>query len=161
MAISKQKKAEIIGGVEASIKDAQSIVFVSFKKLTVADATDLRRRLRAENVEYKVAKKTLLKRALNAEKFGGEMPVLDGAIAIAYGTDLLAPAREVFEFARTHKESVSIVGGVFDGRYMDSAEMNSIATIPGMQTLRAQFVNLINSPLQGLVIALDAIAETK
>lgn len=161
MPITKEKKKDIITGLSSDLKGANSIVFVHFKKLPVKDTTELRRKLRSQKVSYKVAKKTLMKRTLDGFNFTGEMPVLDGEIAMAYGDDLLSPAREVYEFQKTHKDGLAIVGGVFDGKYMDQVSMMSIATIPPIQVLYGQFVNLINSPIQGLVLALNAIAEKK
>ena len=134
---------------------------MKFDKLKVADVNTLRRTLQSQNVGYQVAKKTLLKRALSTHGITGELPEVSGQVAIAYSTDLLAGAREVFNFQKTHKDNISIVGGVFEGKYMNAVEMMSIATIPPLQTLRGMFVNLINSPIQRLVIGLDQIAKSK
>ena len=161
MPITLNKKKELVAGLEKSIKDAGSVVFVKFDKLTVTNANILRRNLQKEEVGYVVAKKTLLKRALTATKIEGDMPEIPGQVAIAYGSDMLAPSREVFNFSKDHKESVQIIGGVFEGKYMDAKDMLSIATIPPLQTLRGMFVNIINSPIQRLAIALDQIAESK
>ncbi len=161
MPITKGKKAEMITELEGLLKGTQSMVFVNFHKLSVADTTNLRRGLRGNGVGYKVAKKTLVKRVLDSIAPTGTMPSLDGELAIAYANDLLAPAREVYNFQKEHKDSVQIIGGVFEGKYMSKEEMLSIATIPGMQTLRAQFVNLINSPIQRFAVVLNAIAEKK
>jgi large subunit ribosomal protein L10 len=87
------------------------------------------------------------------------LPEMPGQIAIAYSADLLTPAREVLAFQKGHKENISIIGGVFEGKYMDATEMMSIATIPPLQTLRAMFVNLINSPIQRFAVVVNAIAE--
>ncbi|MEK7585782.1 MAG: 50S ribosomal protein L10 [Patescibacteria group bacterium] len=159
MAITLDKKKELVAGLEESLKGANSIVFVKFDKLTVAGVNSLRRGLQKEGVGYRVAKKTLLKRALGVGKFTGEMPEMPGQLAIAFGTDMLAPAREVHNFAKSHKESVEIVGGVFEGKYLNASEMMSIATIPPLQTLRAMFVNLINSPIQRFASVVNAIAD--
>lgn len=161
MAITLDKKKELVQGLETSLKTAESVVFVKFDKLTVGNVNTLRRNLQKEGVGYVVAKKTLLKRALGTHGVTGDMPEMPGQIAIAYGADLLAPAREVFAFAKGHKENVSIVGGVFEGKYMNAEEMMSIATIPPLQTLRGMFVNLINSPIQRMAVVLDQIAQTK
>ncbi len=161
MPITLEKKKKMVTTLESFIKDANSVVFVKFDKLKVADVNALRRSLQKENVGYKVMKKTLLKRALLANGIEGDLPETPGQIAIAYGTDLLAPAREVNTFMKTHKENVSIIGGVFEKRYMNASEMMSIATIPPLQTLRGMFVNIINSPIQRLAIALNQIAEKK
>lgn len=161
MALKKEKKVEIVTDLEKSLKGTKSVVFVKFDKLKVADANKLRRSLQKEGIGYFVSKKTLLKRALGGEKITGELPELQGQVAIAFSDDLLAPAREVYTFQKTHKDNISIVGGVFEGRYMKAEEMMSIATIPPLQTLRAMFVNLINSPIQRFAVVVNAIAEKK
>lgn len=161
MPITLAKKKELVEGLEVSLKDAKSVVFVKFDKLTVAHVNSLRRGLQKEGIGYTVAKKTLLKRALGAGKISGELPEMPGQIAVAYSTDLLAPAREVFNFQKGHKENIAIVGGVFEGKYMNATEMMSIATIPPLQTLRGMFVNLINSPIQRFAVVLDQIAQKK
>ncbi|NVN96895.1 50S ribosomal protein L10 [Candidatus Nomurabacteria bacterium] len=161
MPITLEKKKELVAGLEKALKDAKSVVFVKFDKLTVADNNALRRSLQGEEVGYTVAKKTLLKRALSTFGITGDAPEIPGQIAVAYSTDLLASSRGIFGFQKTHKENVAIVGGVFDGRYMSAAEMTSIANIPPLQTLRGMFVNIINSPIQRFAVVLDQIAQTK
>lgn len=161
MPITLDKKKELVASLEKALKGAESVVFVKFDKLKVADVNSLRRGLQAEGVGYQVAKKTLLKRALSTHNISGELPEIGGQVAIAYSADLLAPAREVFSFEKKHKDNISIVGGVFEGKYMNASEMMAIATIPPLQTLRGMFVNLINSPIQRLVIGLDQIAAKK
>ena len=159
MAISKEKKHEIVSSFSDIVSGAESVVFVQFNKLTVANSNLLRRKLRASEVGYKVGKKTLLKRVLNEQGYKGELPVLEGEIAVAYSADPLAAAREVYEFQTANKGIVSIVGGVFEKGYKNQSEMLSIATIPPLQTLRGMFVNIINSPIQRFAIALDQIAK--
>ncbi len=161
MPITLNKKKELVLDLEKSLKKSNSVVFVKFDKLNVTDANILRRKLQTEEIGYVVAKKTLLKRALTTQKIEGDLPEIEGQIAIAYGEDLIAPSREIFNFAKEHKENIKIVGGVFDGKYMNAEEMLSIATIPPLQTLRGMFVNLINSPIQRFATVLDQIAEAK
>ena len=161
MPITLEKKKELVAGLENALKNAKSVVFVKFDKLTVADNNSLRRSLQTEEVGYVVAKKTLLKRALSTFGITGEAPEMPGQIAVAYSTDLLASARGIFGFQKGHKDNVAIVGGVFDGRYMTAEEMLGIATIPPMQTLRGMFVNIINSPIQRFAVVLDQIAQGK
>ena len=161
MAITKDKKKEIISGLEKVIKNAKSVVFVNFHKLLVKDVSLLRRALKSEGVGYVVAKKSLFKRALAVNGIKGEMPVLDGELAVAYGEDLLAPARLVYDFQKKLDSKVSIIGGIFDGEYKSKIEMVSMASIPSLQVLRGMFVNVINSPIQRFAIALGKIAEGK
>lgn len=161
MAITKQKKEEIFADLKDATSKAGSIVFVNFHGLNVRDVSELRKTLAAQGISYKVAKKTLVGKALDEAGITGSRPALDGEIAIAWSDDVLAPAREVYTFAKSHEGKLSLVGGVFEKTYKDMNEMTAIATIPSLNTLRAQFVMLINSPIQGLVMAMSEIAKQK
>lgn len=161
MAVSKSKKKEMLDGVKALIADSNSIVFVNFHGISVGEATAMRKQMKAQNVGYSVAKKTLARKALSEAGITGTLPELPGELGLAFGKDLIAPAREVFDFQKKLDKKVTIVGGVFEGRYMTQEEMTSIASIPPLKTLYAQVVNLINSPLQGLAMALSEIAKKK
>jgi large subunit ribosomal protein L10 len=159
MAITRQKKEEVLGRIENIIKDASTIVFAQFKGLKVAEQTQMRRGLRASAVEYTVAKKTLIKRALQSGSIAGEMPEIAGEVALAYGKDELAPARELAIFVKKYPEQLAFVGGVFGGRFMNAVEIKEIAAIPELEVLRAQFVQLINSPLQRFAVVLSEKAK--
>jgi large subunit ribosomal protein L10 len=161
MALTKEKKQSVQAKVADALACSQSVVFVQSKGLSVGDTQEMRASMKKEGVSYYVAKKTLVQRALDAASYTGERPVFAGELAIAYGDDLVAPAREVQQFVKSTKEKVVILGGVFDGTYMDAAAMTEIASIPSRHTLYAQFVNIINSPLQKMVVALDKIAEKR
>lgn len=161
MAITKEKKQSIISSFADILTSSQSVVFVKFDKLTVADAQSLRRKLRASEVGYKVGKKSLLKRALEDRGYQGEIPDLPGEIAVAYGADAIAPAREVYDFQKGNKDKVAILGGIFDGVYKDQATMLSIATIPSREVLLSQIAWLLSSPMQRLAIAVNEVAKQK
>lgn len=161
MAINRAKKEEIVAKLKEALKSAKSLVFINFHKLSVANATSMRRALKKEKVSYMVAKKTLTSRVLNEAKFEGEQPPLEGELALAWGEDLVAPAREVYVFGQKFPESLTIMGGVFEGRFMNAAEMIDIARIPSLEVLRGKFVNIINSPIQRLAIALSEVAKIK
>lgn len=161
MALTKEKKGEILNKLKGVFENAESAVFVKFRGLTVSDTEEMRNALKNEDVSYFVAKKTLIKRTLAEVGIKGDLPKLEGEIAVAYSTDLTAPARGVYEFVKKFKENLTIVGGVFEGRYMNEAKMTEIASIPPLQTLYGMFVNIINSPIQRCAIALDRIAVSK
>lgn len=160
MAITKAKKQDILSKLEGIKKDSESIVFVNFKGVTVHDTTAMRRKLREEGVGYFVAKKTLIKKAFEGA-FQGDVPQLDGEIAVAYSTDAIAPAQHIKDFAKKHKEAIAIAGGVFQGVYKNKAEMTEIASIPSLQVLRGMFAQLINSPRQRFAVVLSKVSETK
>jgi large subunit ribosomal protein L10 len=162
MAITKAQKKEIFDKISKIADDSKAVVFVNFKGMKVADATALRRTLKKSGVGYYVAKKSVAQKALEGKKYDGVMPELAGEVGFVYASDLTAPARETHLFGKGKKEGFPIIlGGIFDGKFKSKEEMMEIALIPGMETLRGMFVNLINSPIQGLVIALDAVAKKK
>jgi large subunit ribosomal protein L10 len=161
MAITRQKKEEVVAKVEGIATQSSTIVFAHFKKLGVAEQNEMRKALRAQNVGYTIAKKTLLNLGLSKAKFSGTEPVLEGEIAIAYGADEIAPAREMAVFIKKYPEQLSFAGGVFGGAFVDKAGIISIASIPGMQALRAMFAQIVNSPRQRFAVALSEVAKTK
>jgi large subunit ribosomal protein L10 len=160
MAITKEKKKDILNRLEDIKKESETIVFVNFNGLNMKDTTDMRRKLMEENVGYFVAKKTLIKRALDGA-YEGDAPELEGEVALAYSADAVAPAQQVRSFEKQHEDNVSILGGVFEGTYKTKEEMTEIASIPALPVLRGMFVNVINAPIQGLVLGLNAIAEKR
>lgn len=161
MAITKEKKSTIIAKVKEIVTKGKSIVFVNFHGLTVAGVNELRRNLRAKDIGYYVAKKTLIKRGFDGAPIEGSLPELDGEVAVVFGEDALAPVKEVYDFHKKNTEIIKIIGGVFEGAYADASKMLALAKIPGREILLGQFVNVVNSPIQGLVFALDAIAKKR
>jgi large subunit ribosomal protein L10 len=161
MALTKQRKSELLSKAEDIFSTSNSAVFVQTIGLGGNDTSAMRADMGAEEVGFSVIKKTLTKRALESANVEGEMPEFPAELAIAYGEDLVAPARLVRSFEKKFPTNISILGGIFEGRYMDKAAMTEIADIPPTDQLRGMFVNVINSPIQGMVIALSKIAEQK
>lgn len=166
MAITREKKANILASLKDVTDSSVAMAFVHFKGLTVAEVNDLRSELKAEGVRYTVVKKTLLKRALTDAGIQGEMPDLPGEVAFAYlpesaGDDLTAPARSLNVFVKKYKEKLMFLGGVVENRFLTKEETAEIAAIPPVPVLRGMFVNVINAPIQGLAIALNQIAEKR
>jgi large subunit ribosomal protein L10 len=159
MALTKDKKKEILDKV-SQIADSESIVFANFHGLSGNETVEMRKKLRESGVSYFVARKTLVKKAFDETKIEGEMPELEGELAIAYSNeDATAPAREIYAVQKAHEGAMSILGGVFENHFIDKVKMEEIALIPSHDTLKGMFVNVINSPIQGFVMTLKAIAE--
>ncbi|HVU06410.1 MAG TPA: 50S ribosomal protein L10 [Candidatus Paceibacterota bacterium] len=161
MPITKDKKKELVKELEAVLKDSKGAVFVGFKGLKVNDANKMRLAFKAQGVGYIVAKKTLLNRALDAAKIEGAKPDMAGEVAVAYATENLASSREVGGFLKKNKGMLSILGGIFEGKYISKDEVVTYSSIPSRETLYAQIVNLFNSPIQRSVIAISEIAKKK
>ncbi len=163
MAKTKEQKAEIIAKLETAFKSATSAVFVGFTKVTVADESLMRRDLRGKGVSYFVAKKTLIRRALeNLGHAHAELP-LEGEVAVAYSNaeDTTTPARLIHEFGKKLADKLSILGGLFEGALVGEIQMREIATIPPMLVLRGMFAQVINSPRQRFAVVLSKVAEVK
>lgn len=160
MALSRTQKKEIVEKLRSVIADAETVTFVNFHGLGVADTTEMRHALREVGVGYVVAKKTLANLALKDAKAKGDIPSLDGELAIAYGPET-APAREIYDFSKRHEDKLVILGGIFEGRFLNKEEMMEIAQIPSLEVLRGMFVNLINSPIQRLAVVLSEVSKVK
>ncbi len=158
--LTKNRKGEMIKEIEGAIKKSKSLVFVNFHGMTVADETTLRRDLRDKGVGYRVSRKTLLKRALDG-KAEGTLPELAGEVAIAYSEDDIASPREVYNFQNTHKGILNIIGGIFDGKFVDGARMIELATIPSKEVLLSKLAFLFKSPMQRVAIAINEVAKKK
>ena len=157
----------MIKDLEGAINGSESVVFVNFHGLKVNDETKLRKSLRDQGVNYKVSRKTLLVRALKG-KVEGKIPELAGEVAIAYlptdkmgSKDGTITPREIYNFQKTHKGLLNIIGGIFEGKFIGREKMMEFAMIPSREVLYAQLVNLINSPIQRFAVVLDAIAKSK
>lgn len=171
MAKTKEQKKEIVTRLEDAFKNATSTVFVHFSKVNVSEESAMRRSLRAEGVKYLVAKKTLIKRALESLGHQSTEVPLEGEIAVAYGGegDATAPPRLIHELGKKLRDSstalgaskLSILGGIFEGKLVGQATMQEISTIPPFETLRAMFAQVINSPQQRFAVVLGKVAEKK
>ncbi|MBI4065705.1 50S ribosomal protein L10 [Candidatus Kaiserbacteria bacterium] len=162
MAITKDKKRAIVAKLADAFKEASSVVFVGFSKLTVKDASRVRKELAEAGVRYYVAKKTLIRLALKQKGYEGEVPELPGEVAVAWTTDdITAPARGVYDLGKKLKGAVALIGGVFEGVFADAQKMIGIAIIPPLPILRGMFANIINSPRARFATVLGEVAKTK
>ena len=150
----------MIKEIEEVVKKSKSLVFVNFHGMKVVDETTLRKELRDQGVGYKVSRKTLLARAISG-KAEGEIPELAGEVAIAYSADPIAAPREVYNFQKTHKGILNILGGIFNGNFANAAYMMELATIPSKEVLLSKLVFLFQSPVQRLAIAMNEVGKKK
>ena len=164
MAKSRTEKGEVLAKLKAIFTTSSSIAFVNFHKLTVKQGETLRRAMTTAGSGYLVAKKTLIAKSLEGTKATGVSPNLTGEIAVAYltaGSDITAPAREVFGFEKKFEKTVQLIGGIFEGFFKSRDEMVAIASIPPRETLLAQFVNLVQSPIQRFAVVLGEISKKR
>lgn len=152
--ITKEKKEQIVSKLSKLVKKAELLVFLKFRGLSVAKASELRRKLRDAGASYVVAKKRLTRLVLKNE--GVEMPKLEGEVAfIMSGTEALAVAKEVHAFSKKNKEYATIIGGVFQKSVVDANTIVRLAQIPPKEVLLAQLLGVLQGPMRGFVGVLN------
>ena len=152
-------KQPIVQEISEHVKDAQSVVIVDYRGLTVAEDTELRKQLREAGVTYKVYKNTLMNFAFKNTEFESLAPVLEGPSAIAISTtDATAPARVLSKFAK-NAPALEIKAGVVEGTFYDADGMKAIAAVPSREELLSKFLGSIQSPISNFARVLNQIAE--
>ena len=150
------KNIEQVKELKETFSKAKAIYFTEYHGLNVGDITKLRSEFFKADVEYKVAKNTLIKLAAEQNKISGLDEVLIGstAIAIAY-TEPVAPAKVIKEFTKDN-DLPTVKGILFDGEFLPGEEFNKLADMPSKEESLSQLVAMLNSPLQKLVSTLIA-----
>ena len=152
-------KAPIVQEISDSIKDAQSVVIVDYRGLTVAEDTQLRKQLREAGVTYKVYKNTFMNFAFKGTEFESLSGVLEGPNAIAISTsDATAPARVLAEFAKK-APALEIKAGVVEGNFYDAEGMKAISSIPSREVLLSKLLGSMQSPITNFARVIKQIAE--
>ncbi len=152
-------KKPVVEEISAKIKDAQALVLVDHRGLTVAQDTELRKKLREEGVTYKVYKNTMMNFAFQGTDFEQLKDLLNGPSAMAVSeTDPAAPARVLYEFAKKAK-ALEIKGGVIEGKFYDAQAMTEIATIPARDVLLSRLLGSMQSPITNFARVINQIAE--
>ena len=160
MAVTEQKQA-IVAQMKDTLSEAKGAVLVGYSGLTVAQATDLRRRFLAEGVEYKVIKNTLTRIAANELGLEGFSEHLEGPTALASSKeDAVAPARIIEKFIKeTEKEVVTVKAGIVEGEVMDAAGIKVIANLPNREGMLSMLLSVLQAPVRNVAYAVKAVAE--
>jgi large subunit ribosomal protein L10 len=172
MSASKEARIELSSVIKEKIQDAKSVVFVKFSGLTVAEDTELRREFRKNNVEYKVYKNTLIRKAFESLGITDFNDDLNGPTAVAFGTDETAAAKVIVDAAKKYQDKVIVKSGYVDGARVDVNGVKTLAAMPSKEELIAKMLGSMQAPIsnfvgvlsampRGLVVALNAISEQK
>ena len=152
-------KKPIVDEISAAIKDAQSVVLVDYRGLTVEQDTKLRKELREAGVSYKVYKNTMMNFAFKGTDYESLLPYLEGPSAVAISdSDATAPARVLAKFAKT-AEQLEIKAGVVEGSFYDADGMKTIASIPSREELLSKLLGSIQSPITNFARVMNQLAE--
>ena len=152
-------KKPIVDEISAAVKDAQSVVLVDYRGLTVEQDTQLRKQLREAGITYKVYKNTMMNFAFKGTDFEALTSYLEGPSAIAISTeDATAPARVICKFAKA-ADALEVKGGMVEGIAYDAKGIMEIAKIPSREELLSKLLGSIQSPITNFARVMNQLAE--
>ena len=172
MSANLEAKKLVVEQIKEKIQNAKSVVFVSFNGLSVEEDTALRREFRKNNVEYKVLKNTLIKRAFNDLGITDFDDELAGPTSVAFGTDETGAAKVIVAAVKKYENKITVKSAYVDGGRVDENGVKALASMPSKEELVAKMLGSLQAPIskfvgvlsaipRSLVIALTAIAEKK
>ena len=156
--MDRSGKQALIDSLHQVFETAGLVVVTELKGLTVAEVTDLRRKMRAQEAELKVAKNRLAKRALVGTQYADLDSLFSGPTAIAYSADPVAAAKVAVTFAKTN-DKVTIMGGSMAGQRLDAKAVTVLGNLPSLNELRGKLVGVLQAPAAQLARVTSAYAE--
>ncbi|MGI5922168.1 MAG: 50S ribosomal protein L10 [Syntrophomonadaceae bacterium] len=167
-----EEKQKVVAEIEQKLKDASLVVFTDYRGLNVEEISELRSKLRAPGVEFKVLKNTMTRFALKNVGYEDIAEQLQGPNAVLFSNeDLVSPAKTIFEFARQHP-NLEIKLGILEGQTVSPDKVKDLADLPPREVLVAtvlgtmqapitSFVRVLNANISGLARALEQIRQQK
>ena len=143
--MERTEKEAFVASLAAVFADTSMVVVTRPRGLTVAEATDLRRRMRAAGATYRVTKNRLANLALHGTRFEGIARLLKGPTALAWSKDPVAVAKTAVEFARLN-EKFEVVGGALGNQTLDAAGVKALSELPSLEVLRAKLLGMLKTP---------------
>lgn len=167
-----EDKQKVVQAIEEKLQKANLVIFTDYRGINVDEITELRNKLRAPGVEYKVLKNTMTRFALQNQGYSELIDRIEGPNAVLFSNeDLVGPAKTIFDFIKAHKK-LDVKVGILEGQIVEPDKIKELAELPPREVLLAQvlgtmqapitsFVYVLNANLTGLVRALDQIKEQK
>jgi large subunit ribosomal protein L10 len=155
--VDRIEKREFVAELSSVFADTSMVVVTRNAGMTVADVTELRRKMRAAGASFKVAKNRLALLALDGTRFDGLKPLMKGPTAISWSTDPVAVAKAAVDFAKTNEKFV-LVGGALGTQLLDVAGVKALAELPSLDSLRAKLLGMLNTPATRIAGVLQAPA---
>lgn len=154
-------KKQVVEEIKEKLTESKSTVLVDYRGLNVAEITELRKQLRDNNIEYKVYKNTLARRAAEAANLDELSETLVGPTAVAFSKeDVVAPAKILHEFAKKH-DALEIKGGVIEGKVASLEQIQELSTLPDYNGLVSMLLSVLQAPIRNLAYVTKAVAESK
>ena len=156
--MNREEKTELLNMLHEVFSNAESVVITEFLGLTVAEADDLRNKVRDAGASLRVTKNRIARLAVKDTKFEGLADLFKGPVAMAYANDPIAACKACVEFAKNNEKLV-IVGGALSDKALTLDEIKELAAIPSMDELRAKLVGLLQAPAAKLARVTKAYSE--
>ena len=150
-------KKGIVSDIVDRVKNSETVILFAYQGLTVAEMSDLRRKLREASADVKIYKNTLTKRALDELKINLD-DFLEGPNALVFGKNLLEPIKVISDFAKEH-DKLNIRVGIISGEIADTSVLKEYASIPSREGLLTMLAGGMMQPVRELAIGLKLYAE--
>ncbi|MCG1041838.1 50S ribosomal protein L10 [Mycetohabitans sp. B8] len=160
MPLSREDKQAVVAEVSAQVAKAQTIVLAEYRGIAVGDLTKLRAKAREQQVYLRVLKNTLARRAVEGTPFAPLAEQMTGPLIYSMSDDAVAAAKIIHDFGKTTDKLV-IKAGSYEGKVMDKADVQALASIPSREELLAKLLGVMQAPVSGFARALAALAEKK
>lgn len=151
----KQQEVEAIA---TKLRESNCTVVADYRGLNVSQVTLLRKQLREAGVEFQVLKNSLVSRAAASAELGELDSVLTGPTAVAFGKDVVAPAKILSDFAKKN-DALKLKGGVVEGRFVDAAQVKALAELPSREGLLSMLLSVLQAPVRNFALAVKAVSE--
>lgn len=155
--MDRSQKEALVADMRRIFEDTTLVVVTHQTGLTVAEATDLRRRMRDAGANFKVTKNRLARLALEGTPCANLASLFTGPTAIAYSADPVAAAKVAVSFAKDN-EKLAVVGAALGSELLDAAGVKNLATLPSLDELRAKLVGMLSTPATRIAGVLQAPA---
>ena len=153
--MKRTEKERLVSELRDKLKGSKSLYYTDFTGLNVKRMTELRRRLKRAGVDYVVIKNTLALRAVNESGLVGER--LKGPTGLVFGTDPVAAAKVLTDFAKEFEQKPAVKGGMLDGKSVDAAQVKQLASLPSREQMLAELAAGLQSPMAAFVGALNGL----
>jgi large subunit ribosomal protein L10 len=152
---SKQQEVDLIA---TKLRESTTTVVADYRGLNVAQVTLLRKQLREAGVDFQVLKNSLVSRAAANVELSELDAVLTGPTAIAFGKDVVAPAKIISDFAKKN-DALKVKGGIVEGRFVDAAQIKALADLPSREGLLSMLLSVLQAPVRNFALAVKAVAD--
>lgn len=159
MSANIEAKKQLVEEIAEKIKASKSVVLVTYKGLTVAEDTALRGEFRKQDVEYKVLKNTLVRKAFDGMDVKDFDNDLNGPTAVAFAKDETSACKILVDAAKKYTDKISMKSGYVDGAYVDAKGLAALAAIPSKTDLYSMLAGTLSGFIRSLAVAVKAVAD--